>query len=603
MKSYLSLIPISAKVHRRQNRMTLLCIIFAVFLVTAVFSMAEMGVRMEQTRLMDKHDNLSLHDLAGSAMGQSLYLIAAVLFVLILTAGVLMISSSINTNVAQRTNFFGMMRCIGMSKRQIVRFVRLEALNWCKIAVPAGVVLGMVTTWGLCAALRLLVGGEFSHIPLFGISITGIAGGIAVGIVTVLIAARSPAKRAAKVSPAAAVSGNTESTGNVRNAVNTRVGRIETALGVHHAVSAKKNLILMTGSFALSIILFLCFSVLIDFIGYLMPQSSATSDINISSESSSRLIDSRLIGRFKGMEGVKQVYGRRSSFDVPAKINNGKIRSNKIDIISYDDFDLDCLTKDDVLKKGSDISKVYGNSNYVLATWDKDSPLKIGDKIQTGGEQLEIAGFLNYDPFSSDGTTNGKITIITSGDTYIRLTGVSDYSLVMIQTTNDATNKDVEAIRQAAGSGYTFSDRRSERTTGTYMAFVFCVYGFLAIIALVTVLNIINSISMSVSARIKQYGAMRAVGMDERQITKMIAAEAFTYALSGCIVGCTAGLLLSKLLYDTLIAAHFSYAVWNVPVTLLLMILLFVFLAAFAAIYAPAKRIKNISVTETINEL
>ena len=38
MKSYLSLIPISAKVHRRQNRMTLLCIVFAVFMVTAVFS-------------------------------------------------------------------------------------------------------------------------------------------------------------------------------------------------------------------------------------------------------------------------------------------------------------------------------------------------------------------------------------------------------------------------------------------------------------------------------------------------------------------------------------------------------------------------------------
>ena len=50
MKSYLSLIPISAKVHRRQNRMTLLCIVFAVFMVTAVFSMAEMGFRMEQAR-------------------------------------------------------------------------------------------------------------------------------------------------------------------------------------------------------------------------------------------------------------------------------------------------------------------------------------------------------------------------------------------------------------------------------------------------------------------------------------------------------------------------------------------------------------------------
>ena len=56
MKSYLSLIPISAKVHRRQNRMTLLCIVFAVFMVTAVFSMAEMGFRMEQARLVGKHE-------------------------------------------------------------------------------------------------------------------------------------------------------------------------------------------------------------------------------------------------------------------------------------------------------------------------------------------------------------------------------------------------------------------------------------------------------------------------------------------------------------------------------------------------------------------
>ncbi len=34
MISYLSLIPISAKVHRRQSRMTRICIILAVFLVT-----------------------------------------------------------------------------------------------------------------------------------------------------------------------------------------------------------------------------------------------------------------------------------------------------------------------------------------------------------------------------------------------------------------------------------------------------------------------------------------------------------------------------------------------------------------------------------------
>ena len=170
MKSYLSLIPISAKVRKRQNSMTLLCIVFAVFLVTAVYSMADMGVKMEQSRLLEKHGNLTLQDLLTNTMAQTLFLTAGVLFVLILTAAVLMISSSMNSNITQRTKFFGMMRCLGMSRQQIIRFVRLEALNWCKTAIPAGVALGIAVTWCLCAALRFIVGEEFSGIPLFGIS-------------------------------------------------------------------------------------------------------------------------------------------------------------------------------------------------------------------------------------------------------------------------------------------------------------------------------------------------------------------------------------------------------------------------------------------------
>ena len=160
MKSYLSLIPISAKVRKRQNSMTLLCIVFAVFLVTAVFSMADMGVKMEQSRLLEKHGNLTLQDLLTNTMTQTLFLTAGVLFVLILTAAVLMISSSMNSNITQRTKFFGMMRCLGMSRQQIIRFVRLEALNWCKTAIPAGVALGIAVTWCLCAALRFIVGEE-----------------------------------------------------------------------------------------------------------------------------------------------------------------------------------------------------------------------------------------------------------------------------------------------------------------------------------------------------------------------------------------------------------------------------------------------------------
>ena len=54
MKSYLELIPITARVRRRQNRLTILCIVTAVFLVTAIFSVADMMLQTQMDRAARK---------------------------------------------------------------------------------------------------------------------------------------------------------------------------------------------------------------------------------------------------------------------------------------------------------------------------------------------------------------------------------------------------------------------------------------------------------------------------------------------------------------------------------------------------------------------
>ena len=64
--------------------------------------------------------------------------------------------------------------------------------------------------------------------------------GVIVGILTVLLAAHSPAKRAAKVSPATAVSGNAQNTVKTNRVKLAGTVKIDTALGINHAVSAKK---------------------------------------------------------------------------------------------------------------------------------------------------------------------------------------------------------------------------------------------------------------------------------------------------------------------------------------------------------------------------
>ena len=70
MKSYLSLIPISAKVRRRQNRMTILCIVIAVFLVSAIFSVADMMLRTQMNRAAGKDGSWHLQ-IAGITQSQA----------------------------------------------------------------------------------------------------------------------------------------------------------------------------------------------------------------------------------------------------------------------------------------------------------------------------------------------------------------------------------------------------------------------------------------------------------------------------------------------------------------------------------------------------
>ncbi len=96
---------------------------------------------------------------------------------------------------------------------------------------------------------------------------------------------------------------------------------------------------------------------MIDFVDHIMPQSASASDINISSSDGRNAIDSGLAEMILDMDGVKQVYGRRSSFDIPAGLNGDRTLASTIDLVSFDDFDLDCLKKDRILRQGSDLSK------------------------------------------------------------------------------------------------------------------------------------------------------------------------------------------------------------------------------------------------------
>lgn len=539
-------------------------------------------------------ENIITVGISGASSRQDMqwwYLTAAVVFVMILIAGVLMISSCMNSNVAQRTKFFGMLRCIGASKKQIMHFVRLEALNWCKTAIPVGLGLGILFTYILCVFLTNMVGGEFADFS-FRFSAVGIVCGILIGIVSVLFAAHTPAKRAAGVSPMAAVSGNAEAGKKISHAANTRLFKVESALGVYHAVSVKKNLILMTLSFAFTVMLFLIFFAGIDWVRRLIPSESGLNpDIFIGSVDNTNSIDHSVKEEIDSLPGVEMVFGCSYAPDTQAEINGAM---GSVELVSYDDAMFE-WSKNSVVS--GDISKITVDSDYALTIFDMDSRLNTGDKVKIGDTELEIACVV------SEGIGVEGISVVCTEETFARITGEDKYVSLNAQLTDDAAEETVDEIKSLTGE-YEFEDRREENRDSYSAFWVFRIgaYGFLTIIALITVFNIMNSISMSVSARLKQYGAMRAVGMSVHQMTKMISAEAVTYAVCGLIIGCVAGLYLHRLLTVKLIIEHFGGA-WKIPFEPITIIILIFVSACIAAVYTPSKNIKNMAITDTINEL
>ena len=543
-------------------------------------------------------ENTAVLGMLGASSNESvneLYPLAAACFVIILIAGVFMISSCMNSNVAQRTKFFGMMRCIGASKQQIIRFVRLEALNWCKTAIPIGCALGTVTCWILCAILRFFVKGEWVDMPLFAVSINGILCGALVGVITVFIAAHSPAKQAAMVSPAAAVSGNADMSKNVNHAAKTRFLKVETSLGIHHATGTKKNLFLMTGSFALMIVLFLAFSACLDFVHKLLPSvtSKFTPDITIASQDDTNSLDGNLPDKIAEIEGVESAFGMMTRTAFSVEVNSNE---TEIDLFSHDKTLLDTFKKSVI---SGDISRVYEDGNYAIAVYNQDYRLSVGDKIKTGNQELEIVCVTS----EGVGSVSGAPTVVCSEKTFMRLTGECRFAMISVVLKKDVSEAAVSKIRDLVGDCL-FVDNREENSdiNGSYWVFRIASYGFLAIISLITVLNITNSISMGVSARIKQYGAMRAVGMGSGQVAKMITAEAVTYAICGTAAGIILGLLLHYLIYAKIVITHFGGS-WNIPFATIAIVLLLVVFSCIVAIYAPAKRIRNMAITATINEL
>lgn len=588
MKHYLDLVSISASIRRRQNRMIRICITLSVFLTAVMFGLADMflqGTVKGQT--------------PGSGAYQ-IYQVAFILALIVMLTSVLMISSGLNSSVAQRTRFFGMLRCLGATRKQIKRFVRYESLYLCKTAVPAGIILSVVVVWILSAAMRAAVPYWFASMPVLGISWISIFVSTVLGIFTVLLASGSPAGRAAKSSPLEAVSGNAQPAVSFRRSADTHGLRIETALGIFHAHADRKNYLLMTGSFAVCISLFLTFTTLVDFMrNAVMPEAWAP-DLSVVSEDNTCSIPQDLLDKACQNDTVKRAYGRMFAYNVP--ITSGS-RTYYANLISYEEHQFHWAAAS--LEEGS-MAPVMQETDQILFVRSDHIPVHAKDQITLaiGGRMfvLTVAGVLSDSPLARE---EGIGTIFCSEDTFTALTGETGYTILDIQFRTSAAESDVAEVEHIfTDCDVSFHDQFApmKQQRNLYYAFAVLVYGFLSIIVAVTIFHIMNVVRMGASARKRQYGIMRAIGMSKQQLVKSILAEAAVYAVSGTILGYLSGIPLHWVVFTGLITSFWGKA-WTLPLLPLGIISGIIFLTTALAVRGPAKQLCGMTVIQSIGQL
>ena len=135
------------------------------------------------------------------------YSLAAIIIALIVFGSVSLIYNAFSISVSERTRQFGLLSSVGATRKQLRRMVLFEALAVSIVGIPLGILVGI----GGIGITLLLIGDKFSSIvradiPMrICVSWQAVLIAAAIALITVLISAWIPSKRATGVSAVEAI--------------------------------------------------------------------------------------------------------------------------------------------------------------------------------------------------------------------------------------------------------------------------------------------------------------------------------------------------------------------------------------------------------------
>ena len=249
------------------------------------------------------------------------------------------------------------------------------------------------------------------------------------------------------------------------------------------------------------------------------------------------------------------------------------------------DGDLAALARDELVMS-TDVAKAQG--------------LRVGQQVpviwaRTGATSLRLGATYATNQFAGG--------YLVSKAVFDANTSVHDPLVVAVRAAPGASPADTRAIVDAAIRP--FPNIRVQDRSEFIQAqgkqvdqLLNAVNGLLVLSVLIAVLGIVNTLALSVVERVRELGLLRVIGLQRRQLRRMIRVESVIIAVYGALLGLVLGTALGYALVNAL--HDQGVTEFSVPIGRLLLLVVFAGIAGVLAAALPARRAARLDVLAAV---
>ena len=581
----------------------------------------------------------------------TLLLIVGLVASLVIIATIATIYNSFSIAISERKKQFGILNSIGATKSQNMKLVFLEGFLVSIVGIPIGLLSGTIAIDIVFKVIKTFfktsMFGELGLRVVFSPIVLIIS--TLVILLTIFISAIIPAINAAKISPLEAI----------KNSSNLKVGKIKSSKLIKKIFKtegelAYKNLRRNKGKFritlfslVISIVIFISFNGFVDMFieANQINYGSITNDLTLyennllTKEEVQKTIDE--LKKINGLKDVAIDKGYNLNVHVDEKNINKDLRESlkQSDYVDMDnstynfinsrlytpgDFSISNIKlsegkfdrktakaengvilvrysyQESLAKKGKVVLsnyKVGDTLNCTITSYDSDGKesakevklkiLAITDEILTGNNQYPETSFgvVAYDDLiPSLGITDDKSS-----------------SIYYVATNREKSTRDeVKKVAEENNLSVIDSIDEAQKLEQTMNVMKIFVYGFIVVISLVSVTNIINTISTNINLRKREFAIIKSIGVTPQGFKKMIYMESILYGILSLLYGIPIGICMNVIMNRILEGMITVQTL--IPYKAILICVVAIFIITFIASYIPLKKISKENIIDNIRQ-